>query len=62
MKPWHPWATLQDLAGNVWCDVWHHRHWTATYYPGGLFEELLRSTFTCGRCGRKWWEQKKRNA
>jgi hypothetical protein len=61
MKRRHPWAALHDLAGNVWCTLWHHpMHWTLKY-PGphaSPIDQVLRRfpIWHCRRCGRAWGE------
>lgn len=58
MKRRHPWAALQDLAGNLWCGMVHGpKRWTRKY-PGPFASPLGQildrfPIFEC-RCGRLW--------
>jgi hypothetical protein len=60
MKRRHPWAALQDYAGNLWCSLGHGpKRWTyrdPPPTPGSLAARLgLGRILTC-RCGRTWLE------
>jgi hypothetical protein len=60
MKRWHPWATLQDLAGNLWCAMVHFQYlkqWQRKYpewTPDTPIGQLMTDQIVCSCCGRNW--------